>query len=85
MDEESAALEDAPHVCDRILSTRTEQLEDCKADILALTVKCAYMHRGLLKEGLYTLDTATKKGDPQSFVLWLDEVRPVLSLVVYHR
>ncbi|KAM0792935.1 hypothetical protein ACM66B_002694 [Microbotryomycetes sp. NB124-2] len=53
MDEETAALQDAPHVCDKIVAKRTQQLEECKQQLTETMHTTAVQHRHCEKNGYY--------------------------------
>lgn len=68
MDEDAAALEDAPHVCDQILEKRSDQLQDCSRQLSDYIRAACFMHRILVK-GTYD------DKDARPLLAWLGEVR----------
>lgn len=74
MDQETAALESAPHVCDQIVRRRQTQLEQCKEDLLQLIVTCAHMHRVLVRDGFFNEASGSRKADDRPFQMWLNNV-----------
>lgn len=68
MDDETAKLEDAPHVCDQIVSKRIAQLQDCEEELLEALCQAAAQHRVCEKEGYY------KPTDARHFTDYLKNV-----------
>ncbi|KAI5478763.1 hypothetical protein MNV49_004589 [Pseudohyphozyma bogoriensis] len=80
LDIESEAVQNksARGVCDLILDTRNEQLEECKTELESLILVAAYMYR-VLNKGRYFFDNfeSSKKIEEHSaqpFPRWINEI-----------
>lgn len=68
MDDEIAALENAPSVCDQILQRRVDQLADCEKELTTLVITTAEMHRICSKE------FPQLRSEQRHFIQWLNDV-----------
>ncbi|KAK4048042.1 hypothetical protein OIO90_005943 [Microbotryomycetes sp. JL221] len=67
MDEETAALKDAPHVCDKIVAKRTAQLEECISQLKEMMHTTALQHRHCEKYGYYKGQEGSIMADVRHF------------------
>mgnify|MGYP001587422835 FL=1 len=75
MDDEMAAIADAPRVCDTILATRTAQYDNCETELRNLVCTCAEMHRKLTRVNFYHPAQGGKPADDKPFLAFLKDVR----------
>ncbi|KAK4046509.1 hypothetical protein OIV83_006035 [Microbotryomycetes sp. JL201] len=67
MDEETAALQDAPHVCDMIVARRTAQLDECIQQVTETMHTTAVQHRYCEKHSYYNGQEGTVNADVRHF------------------
>lgn len=74
MDEEIAALDSAPHVCDMIVSKRISQLEECEYELTEVMRTAAAMHAHCVRNSYYRGVEGTTGADVQHFKEYLKNV-----------
>lgn len=75
MDEETAALASATHVCDMIVARRVAQLADCEVELTEAIRTAAAMHVECLARKFYRGVEGTTGADVRHFKEYLKTVR----------